>query len=264
MGAATFSNIPGRRENLSGTVLLSLFLHGLLFVAAVAYTNLGLRSGSGWGKSWDVSNAMHVGAVSSLPGVPLPAPMVATLNTVATQNPGVYKSEPEPPPPLKAEEIPKFQQEVKPEKVVRINKHIQKETVEPPPNAVPFGLGGSPTMTTGQMTNAAGQGDITIPGGNFGERYGWYVNAVRGRISANWLLSTISPNILAAPRVSLTFDILRDGTVNNAQITQSSGIPEVDRSALRAVLASNPLGPLPPDYSGNKVSVDFYFDFHRR
>jgi hypothetical protein len=29
-------------------------------------------------------------------------------------------------------------------------------------------------------------------------------------------------------------------------------------------LASNPVGPLPPGYSGDKVSVEFYFDFRRR
>ena len=52
--------------------------------------------------------------------------------------------------------------------------------------------------------------------------------------------------------------------MTNVDVTQSSGIPEVDRSALRAVLASNPLGPLPSDYSGSKVSVEFYFDFRRR
>jgi TonB family protein len=52
--------------------------------------------------------------------------------------------------------------------------------------------------------------------------------------------------------------------VSNVEITQSSGVPEVDRSALRAVLASNPLAPLPPAYSENKVSVEFFFDFRRR
>jgi len=86
---------------------------------------------------------------------------------------------------------------------------------------------------------------------------------MRNRISANWLQTMVSPNILSAPRVYLTFVILRDGTITDVQITQSSGIPEVDRSALRAVLASNPLGALPPDYSGNSVSVQFYFEFHR-
>jgi TonB family protein len=86
---------------------------------------------------------------------------------------------------------------------------------------------------------------------------------VRNRISANWLLSTISPSIVTAPRVFVTFDILRDGTVTNPEVSKSSGVPEVDRSALRAVLASNPLGPLPSDYPGSKVSVEFFFDFRR-
>jgi len=61
----------------------------------------------------------------------------------------------------------------------------------------------------------------------------------------------------------MTFTILRDGNVTDVEITQSSGMPEVDRSALRAVLASSPLPPLPPDYAGNKVKVNLYFDFHR-
>src|SRR6266404_5738188 len=121
--------------------------------------------------------------------------MHTTLNTVANQNPGLYKSEPEPPPPPPpaAEEIPKFKQEVKPEKVLRINKRIPKQILEPPPNAVPFGSGGRPVITTGQFSNAAGEGGLNVATGNFGDRYGWYVSAVRSRISSNWLLSTISP-----------------------------------------------------------------------
>ena len=100
-------------------------------------------------------------------------------------------------------------------------------------------------------------------GESFGQQYGWYVQAVRNRVSSNWLLSTISPSIVNAPRVYVDFDISRDGSISNAHITHSSGIPEVDRSALRAVLASSPLAPLPSSYSGNKVSVEFYFDLKR-
>lgn len=266
MGVSTFTMVPDRRENLRGTLLLSLLLHGSLFVFAIAYTTLGLRFGGGWGQSWGAGGATRVSAVASLPGVPLPAPMLATRSTLATENPGLYRNEPqpEPEPTPSAQEIPKFQQAVKPEKAVRVNKRIQKETLEAPPNAVPFGLGGKPSLAYSQFVNTAGEGGLGFGEGNFGERFGWFVAAVRNRISSNWLLSTISPRILTAPRVYLTFDILRDGTVTNVQITQSSGIPEVDRSALRAVLASNPLGPLPPDYSGQKVSVEFYFDFRRR
>ena len=119
-------------------------------------------------------------------------------------------------------------------------------------------------MAYSQFVNTAGEGGLSFGESNFGDTFGWYVAAVRNRISSNWLLSTISPTILTAPRVYLAFDILRNGNLTNVQVIQSSGIPEVDRSALRAVLASNPLGPLPPDYPGSKVSVEFYFDFRRR
>ena len=73
----------------------------------------------------------------------------------------------------------------------------------------------------------------------------------------------INPNLLSAPRVYVIFDITRNGNIENARVTQSSGIPEVDRSALRAVLASNPFGPLPADYPSGRVSVEIYFDLRR-
>jgi protein TonB len=255
-----------RREKIGGTLLLSVSLHGLLFVAAVGYAAFGAGLGGGWGKNWGTGGATRIGAVASLPGVPLPAPLLATHNIVATQNAGLYQTEPQPKvaPPPEAQEIPKFKEAVKPEKAERIAKRLQKEEPEIPENAVPYGLGGKPTMTYTPVVSAAGEGGLSLgEGGNFGERYGWYVAAVRNRISGNWLLSTISPNILTAPRVYLTFEIRRDGTIDNIQITQSSGIAEVDRSALRAVLASNPLAPLPSDYAGSTVKVEFYFDFHR-
>ena len=192
--------------------------------------------------------------------------MLSTPNTLVTQNTGLYKTEPQPKvePPPEAEQIPKFKDAVKPEKPRRINKRIQKAEIQPPPNAIPYGQQGAPTMTYSQMSTAAGPIGVSMGEGNsFGSRYGYYVAAMRNRISANWLLSTVSPNITAAPRAYFTFEILRDGTITGVQMTQSSGIPEVDRSALRAILASSPLAPLPPDYAGGSVKVDFYFDFHR-
>ncbi len=121
-------------------------------------------------------------------------------------------------------------------------------------------------LKLGQTDKALALADVgwmSFGEGNFGERYGPYIEAVKNRISSNWLLTLISSNILSAPRVYVQFVILREGTISNVQISQSSGVPEVDRAALRAVLASNPVALLPPDYSGDKVSVKFYFDFHR-
>jgi len=112
---------------------------------------------------------------------------------------------------------------VKPEKLERVNKRIHKTEEVAPDNAVPYGETGAPTMSYTQMVTTAGTGGVSIGEGNsFGQRYAYYVASMRMRISANWLMATVSPNILTAPRAYLTFEILRDGTVTNAQITQSS------------------------------------------
>jgi TonB family protein len=258
--------INARRERLGGTLAVSALLHVLLFVLMVGYTTLGSSFGGGWGKDWGSGGSTRIGAVVSLPGVPLPAPMLTTPNTLASDNPGLHQTEPQPEaePEPKAVEIPKFKESVKPEKAERINTHIQKEKPVYADNAVPYGLGGQPSMSYTQIVSGAGEGGLSFgEGGDFGERYGWYVASVRNRISGNWLLSTISPSILTAPRLYMTFTILRDGNITNVEITQSSGLAEVDRSALRAVLASNPLPTLPPDYAGNRVKVNLYFDFRR-
>ena len=257
-----------RRDTLRGTLLVSVILHAVLFGVLVTYTTARIspgRRGPGVG---------HAGRNSAwercrgLPGVPLPSPLLSTPTAVATENTGLYKTEPQPKevPPPDAQPIPKFKDAVKPEKLERVNKRIQKaEVIPPPPNAVPYGQTGPPTMSYTQMATSAGTGGVADgPGNSFGQRYAWYVASMRSRISANWLLATVSPSIATAPRAYLTFEIARDGSISNAQITQSSGIPEVDRSALRAILASNPLPALPPDYNGGSVHVEFYFDFHKQ
>ena len=53
------------------------------------------------------------------------------------------------------------------------------------------------------------------------------------------------------------------GRPMNAQVEQSSGVPSLDDSARRAVQRIDTFGALPPEYSGSKVSVEFWFDYKR-
>jgi len=266
MSAHVLTMSDESHEGLQGSLLVSLILHLVLFSSILLYTLIGFHLGT-HGPSWGTEGATRVGAVASLPGIPLPSPMLTTHTQVATQNTGLYKTEPVPKEetPPDAQQIPKFKDAVRPEKLERVNTRIHKTKEIPPPNAIPYGESGPPTMSYSQMVTTAGTGGIAVGAENsFGQQYAWYVASMRARISANWLLATISPNITSAPRVYLSFQISRDGTITNVQVTQPSGVPEVDRSALRAILASNPLPPLPRDYSGGSVDVQFYFDFHRQ
>src|SRR5205807_2164192 len=95
----------------------------------------------------------------------------------------------------------------------------------------------------------------------FGIRYPWYVRVVQQKVSENWLKNDVDQRVTGAQRVYLTFDINRDGRPSNVQIEQSSGVPSLDESALRALQRVSTFGPLPADYARNTVSVKFWFDY---
>ena len=83
------------------------------------------------------------------------------------------------------------------------------------------------------------------------------------KVSENWLKYEVDPSIKDAQRVYLTFDITRTGQPANIRVEQSSGVPSLDQSAARALQRIDTFGPLPPDYAGNKVTVEFWFDYKR-
>jgi periplasmic protein TonB len=256
---------------LKGPLLWSLILHSALFGSLAVSTFLSHR-GELWGGPGG-GGAVSVKLVGGLTGVPLPRPETVTENRVVDESKGLYKSEPKPKPPKEipkdATPIPKFTKEKQPYYVTRPSKTLE-DTTPPPENAVPYGQGGSPAvpytqfgMGAGGATAAGMQFGGPGGGGDFAGRFSWYVDAVRNRVASNWLQSTIDPSLRWAPRAVVSFDILRNGAVANVQILQSSGNASVDTSAMRAIQGSNPMQALPNEYSGNKVSVEFWFDFRR-
>ena len=56
----------------------------------------------------------------------------------------------------------------------------------------------------------------------------------------------------------------RDGHPMNVQVEQSSGVPSLDISAVRALQRIDTFGPLPQDYSGSKISVEYWFDYSKK
>jgi protein TonB len=272
--------------NLKAPLVWSLALHSVL-LASLAVSTLVSHQGDSWAGSpggGAISVKLVSGSAVAPAGVPLPRPEVVTPSRVVDTTKGLYKSEPEPKPkapPPEAKQIPEFTKEKQPRYVTRPSKLLEDKT-PPPQNAVPYGGGGSPSVPYSQsqappQSQAQAQSQFNLgagastgglglqgPGsGDFGGRFSWYVDAVRGAVSRNWLQSTIDPSVRFAPRAVVTFDVLRNGSITNIQILQSSGNASVDNSAVRAILGSNPLQALPNEYSGSKVSVEFWFDFKR-
>jgi periplasmic protein TonB len=259
---AAGTDIYSEHSQLGRPLAWSVGLHLAFSLFVVLYTLFihGFR-GSGWGAGGG-GDAMGATLVSS---VPLPANPVPTQNVLATESKGLSKSQP------KIEEqqpeaipIPDKNAKKKPKPVTTAtNRKPQPEPEET--NQVPYGEGG-PVSGPYAMFNAGGAKGgfgFTGGGGDFGSRYSWYVQNVQRKVSENWLKYEVDPRISAANRVYLTFDITRDGRPTNVQIEQSSGIPSLDISATRAIQRIDTFGPLPQDYSGNRVSVEFWFDYKR-
>jgi len=264
-----FARVATVQSGLKGPLTLSLVLHSLLF-GSLAISTIMSHRGDLWGGPGG-GGAVSVKLVGGLTGVPLPRPESVTTNRVVDESKGLYKSEPKPKPkepPPDAQQIPQFTKEKQPRYVTRPSKTLE-DTTPPPQNAVPYGQGGSPAVPYTQFGMGAGGSTPAgmqfggPGGGDFGGRFSWYVDAVRNRVSSNWLESTVDPSLRWAPRAVVSFDILRNGAVANVQILQSSGNASVDASAMRAIQGSSPMQPLPNEYSGNKVSVEFWFDFRR-
>jgi periplasmic protein TonB len=272
--------IPSLKGPLTYSVLLHAVLAGLLIYSGFTHR------GENWGGP---GGSVSVGIVGSVPAIPLPRPDLVSPSRVVDNSKGLYKTEPapeikqpppdaipitkfklKPPPQTRPKEKPKGFETPPPPKYLSRPSRVLENKTPPPPNAIPYGNGGAPdipyssfSMGAGKATAGGLQFGSSGANGDFSSRFAWYVQAVQRRVSSNWLESTIDPNIAVAPRVIVTFDILRDGRIANAQITRSSGNYSVDTSALRAVENSSPVDPLPGGYSGSYVSVDFWFDFHR-
>lgn len=253
------------RDAWRGSFGLSLVLHAVLFGSIMAMAVIGgLRQGNNWGSATGGGGeAMSATLVSS---VPLPAHPDAT-NVVATESKGLSRSEPKAPEVApEAIPIPERQSKRKPwEKAPAAVRPQKPEPVQTATNVVPFGQGG-PLAGPYAVFNAGGAKGgfgFTGGGGDFGSRYSWYVDVVRRKVSENWLKYEIDPRISNAQRVYITFDIVRNGAPANVRVEQSSGVPTLDQSAVRALQRIDTFGPLPNDYSGSRVSVEFWFDYKR-
>ena len=252
------------REPWRGPLTISAILHTALFGGIIAYTVFLSRGGENWGGAVAGEGAISATLVSSA-AVPLPRPQVPTENIVANESPGVSQSQPkvEPMPEEKAIPIPETIK-VKPKARPPVVTESKPQPVQQATNVVPFGQGGPVKQNYATFTTATGGGGLSVgAGGDFGSRYSWYVETVRRVVSQNWMKYEVDPRVSTAERVYLVFDILRSGQPVNVQVEKSSGVPSLDQSAVRALQRIDTFGPLPGDYSGSKVSVEFYFDYKR-
>jgi protein TonB len=239
-------------------------LHVGLTAALLAYSTIFYgTSGDTWGAG---GGGESIGA-TLVSTVPLPANPAPTKNVLANESKGITQSQPkveEKAP--DAIEIQGKNAKIKPKKK---QETASKEKPLPAPeeetNQVAFGEGGPVSGPYGTFSAAGAKGGFGITGGagDFGTKYAWYVHVIQQKVSENWMKYEVDSRITSAQRVYIDFDIARDGHPSNVRVEQSSGVPSLDISAVRALQRIDTFGPLPPEYSGSKISVEYWFDYKK-
>lgn len=130
---------------------------------------------------------------------------------------------------------------------------------------------GSSSGGGGRFSNATGSGSGNVgnpgPGNPKGAPgidairepdFGPYMKELQRRIKMNW----DPPKGNESKRVVLLFSIARDGRLLNVKVHRSSGLAAADKAAIDAVKLTAPFRPLPPDFRGDNVDIQFTFDYN--
>ena len=137
-------------------------------------------------------------------------------------------------------------------------------TYAPRPSLSPSAGGGAGQLSRG--SSAGGTGNIGNPGGGGGAPgidalrepdFGPYMRELQRRIKLNW----DPPKGNESKTVILLFKIAKDGRLLSCRVHKSSGLPSSDQAALKAVELTAPFRPLPADFKGQSIDIQFTFDY---
>lgn len=145
----------------------------------------------------------------------------------------------------------------------------------PTPSLAPVGNGGSRTASkgtgTGSGTGSGSGGGTGSGGGNPGggggrpgidaikePDFGPYMRELQRRIKMSW----DPPKGNESKRVVLLFKIAKDGRLLSCSVLKSSGLQNADKAALNAVHLAAPFRPLPAEYKGQSIDIQFTFDYN--
>lgn len=126
---------------------------------------------------------------------------------------------------------------------------VDTASTTPITNPAPGEAVGSPGDSGATITAMEGVGDFEL---------GWYRGSVTAALFAQWR-KPILEGITEPHEVRVTFQIQRNGRVTDLQVEDTSGVPSLDRSALRAVADAEPLPPLPANWHEPTLRAGFVF-----
>ncbi len=115
-----------------------------------------------------------------------------------------------------------------------------------------------PTGSTGYQNSGSRSSDTVNNNAGIEPDFGPYMRDLQRRIKMNW----DPPKGNESKRVVVLFSIAKDGRLLNYRIYQSSGLPKADEAALKAVRLTAPFRPLPSEFKGESIDIQFTFDYN--
>jgi protein TonB len=196
------------------------------------------------------------------PDNPLVVDLVAAPRPAAQAQPAAPAAAPAPTPEtarLETREPPKPKPLPENPEPVKKPKKEPEKTPALPPTPPPAAPSETPPDESAEVVSD-GSGSITALEG-LDSRFAWYQASVQAALFGNWRRPALD-GLVDSIDVRVTFEILRDGSVRDVRVSDSSGIPALDRSALRAVADAAPLPPLPTSWRGSGLSTACVFRLH--
>ncbi len=84
-----------------------------------------------------------------------------------------------------------------------------------------------------------------------------------GAVRRNWLaLYPQSARLGVRGQAVLKFNVAKDGKITKMILETKSGVPALDRAAIAAVAASNPLPALPAEFHGERIVLALTFTYN--
>jgi len=103
---------------------------------------------------------------------------------------------------------------------------------------------------------AASESDLTKEASQ--PNFGPYMRELQRKLAINW----DPPKGREKDKVVLIFTILKDGRLKDCKVFKSSGYTDTDKAAILAVKHAAPFRPLPSEYNGDSITVQFTFDYN--
>jgi periplasmic protein TonB len=237
----------------------SVFLHAALVVSVVLYGFLGgFFHRNTWGGS-GAGGAIQVNLVSS--ALPLPSTQPVNQNVLSTEKPS---EAPAPPAPKEKQvedqtAIPIAGKQKKPEHET-VQRTAPQKQQPVPTNRASYGEQSGTNIPRAAQPSFA-NGPTSVNNGDFGSRFGWYVEGISRKMSMNWYKSLVDQNTPRGARAYIDFTLAKDGSVSNVRLDRSSGSSTLDSSCMRAAERVDTFGALPAGYNESTLLVSYYCEY---